>query len=340
MSKHPLKLFVLGGALVAGGLVAVAVGDLIAFQPNTPIKSADVNQNFSTLRTAVAALEAQATALIGTDRLSDGAVTLPKLAVGGSAADGKVLKLQSGALVWADDILGSPGTTYSAGPGLSLSGSTFSIGSGAVTTAMLANAAVSGAKVALPLTLTGAAASGNVLQVNSSTAQLNEGAVVGSNTGAGNGVRGTSTVGSGVYGQTNGTGLATAGVFGQAIGTGTGVVASSTDGTGLYTGSASGSALEVEGPIRVRGNAARRAAFVHLKTVANTAGPNQTCTNLTDPSAILTVTHNYTASGDQTLNSAIGVFRNTSGAWCIFRQDGAALANGMAFNVTVIYSAP
>lgn len=99
MRKDARKFFILGGAIVAGGLVAVAVGDLIAFQPNTPIKSADVNSNFSTLRSAIQALEAPIT----TARLADGSVTLPKLSAGGTLADGKVLKAQGGVLVWGDD---------------------------------------------------------------------------------------------------------------------------------------------------------------------------------------------------------------------------------------------
>ena len=138
------KMFVLGGALVAGGLAAIAVGDLIAFQPGTAIKSGEVNQNFSMLRTAVAALEAP----VGPSRLADGAVTLPKLAVGGAAADGRVLKLQGGALTWGDDMTGGGGAAYSAGAGLALSNNTFSIGLAGITSGMLADSAVTGGKLA------------------------------------------------------------------------------------------------------------------------------------------------------------------------------------------------
>jgi hypothetical protein len=76
MLKEVFRFFILGVALGTGGLVAMAVGDLIAFQPGTPIKSVDVNQNFSTLRSAIQALEAP----INTARLTDNAVTSGKLA--------------------------------------------------------------------------------------------------------------------------------------------------------------------------------------------------------------------------------------------------------------------
>jgi hypothetical protein len=143
MPKQAVKMFVLGGAMVAGGLVAVAVGDLIAFSPNTPIKSADVNQNFTILRSAIQTLEAP----VGTARIADSAVTLPKLSTGGTLADGKVLKAQGGALVWGDDLQGSGGTSYLAGAGLALSSSTFSVALEGITSGMLADGAVTSGKL-------------------------------------------------------------------------------------------------------------------------------------------------------------------------------------------------
>lgn len=185
MRKDALKFFILGGAVVAGGLVAVAVGDLIAFQPNTPIKSADVNSNFSTLRSAIQALEAPIT----TARLADGAVTLPKLSAGGTLTDGKVLKAQGGALVWGDDLTGGGGVTYSAGAGLALSNNTFSIGLAGVTGGMLADGAVNGGKLAdasvsSPKLADSAVTSGKLASDAASLAKVSGGALTasGSNT--------------------------------------------------------------------------------------------------------------------------------------------------------------
>jgi Chaperone of endosialidase len=57
----------------------------------------------------------------------------------GTAADGKVLKLQAGGLAWADDLTGGAGgTAYSAGTGLALAGTTFSVANAGITRAMLA----------------------------------------------------------------------------------------------------------------------------------------------------------------------------------------------------------
>lgn len=143
MRKNHARYFVAGAVLAAGGLYGLAVGDLLTFKAGDPIRSSEVNSNFSTLKAAVAALEAP----IGVSRL----------AVAGTAADGKVLKLQGGNLAWADDIVGSPGTTYNAdGTSLQLSGTTFSVRDGGVT----------GVKIGLPLSLAGS--SGTTLSVTNS----------------------------------------------------------------------------------------------------------------------------------------------------------------------------
>lgn len=76
MNGKNLKYLVLGFTLAATGLYALSVGSLTTFAPGTPIKSSEVNSNFSTLRSAIEALEAP----IGPSRLADNAVTNSKLA--------------------------------------------------------------------------------------------------------------------------------------------------------------------------------------------------------------------------------------------------------------------
>jgi len=147
--KH-LRNFVIG--LVLSGL-GLAVVNIIPFTAGTPIKAADVNANFSALKAAVEAL--QANGGISNTQLADGAVTASKLAATPAPTTGQVLSFNGTALAWATP---ASGTAYSAGAGLSLSGTTFSIANsgvvsgmladGAVNTAKLADGAVTGAKVA------------------------------------------------------------------------------------------------------------------------------------------------------------------------------------------------
>jgi Chaperone of endosialidase len=116
-----LRNIILGAVVAVSGLSALAAVNLTTFTPNTPIKSAEVNANFSSLKEAVEAP-------IGASRLD----------TKGTVADGKVLKLQAGSLAWADDLTGgSGGTAYSAGKGLSLTGTTFSVADNSVTRDML-----------------------------------------------------------------------------------------------------------------------------------------------------------------------------------------------------------
>jgi Chaperone of endosialidase len=116
-----VRNIVLGVVLTASGLSALAAINLTTFTPNTPIKSSEVNANFASLKDAVEAP-------IGASRLE----------TTGTAADGKVLKLQAGGLAWADDLTGGTGgTAYSAGTGLALSGTTFSVANAGITRAML-----------------------------------------------------------------------------------------------------------------------------------------------------------------------------------------------------------
>jgi hypothetical protein len=92
MRGKNLFFFTLGAGLVAAGLWGLGVGTLTTFQPNTTIRAGEVNANFTVLRNAIVALEQP--------------VGVSRLAIGGTIADGKVLKAQGGNLVWGDDQTG------------------------------------------------------------------------------------------------------------------------------------------------------------------------------------------------------------------------------------------
>jgi hypothetical protein len=112
-----IRNMVLGAAVAVSGLSALAAIELTNFTPNTPIKSSEVNANFSSLK---AMLEEP--------------ITVSRLAITGTSADGKVLKLQAGNLAWSDDLTGgSSGAAYSAGTGIALTGTTFSLADAGVT---------------------------------------------------------------------------------------------------------------------------------------------------------------------------------------------------------------
>lgn len=231
------KAFVFGAALVAGGLFAAAVGSLTTFTPGTAIKSGEVNGNFAALKTAVEALEAP----IGAARLS----------TSGIPADGKVLKLEGGNLNWADDLVGSGSVaSYSAGGGLALNGTTFSVADGGITLPRLDIAGTAGGGKVLGYngsklewqtlapsstsvqtdgTLKGNGTSGNPLGIrlplsldatSSASATLSvasrgtAGAVFGESTGGAIGVQGNSTINYGVLGISNSSTINTPGVKG------------------------------------------------------------------------------------------------------------------------------
>jgi hypothetical protein len=99
-----IKSFVVGAVVVASSLSVIAAVNLpFTFSANTPIKAEEVNANFSSLKANIEALQASA----GT--VTDGAVTLPKLATKNPAASGKYLSYDGSSLVWADGTAGTPG---------------------------------------------------------------------------------------------------------------------------------------------------------------------------------------------------------------------------------------
>ncbi len=119
-NARDLRNIALGVLVAVIGLSASAAVNLTTFTPNTPIKSSEINANFSSLKANIEALQAP----VGVSRLN----------INGTAADGKVLKLQAGNLAWSDDLTGGTGgAAYSAGAGLSLTGTTFGLADGGVT---------------------------------------------------------------------------------------------------------------------------------------------------------------------------------------------------------------
>lgn len=197
-----IRNIALGAVVAVSGLSALAAVNLTSFAPGTPIKSNEVNANFSSLKANIEALQAPNS--ISGAQLAAGSVDKTKLATTGTVADGKVLKLSSGNLVWGDDIVGSPGTSYTAdGSSLALSGTTFSV----------KDAGITGSKIAVPLSLSSSSA--KVLSVSNSF----------------NGV--------GIYGQSGSTELSvpiTAGVMGYSLDN-TGVYGYTRYGTGVFGGS-------------------------------------------------------------------------------------------------------
>ena len=245
MNARDLRNTVLGAVVAVSGLSALAAINLTTFAPNTAIKSSEVNANFTSLKDAVEA-----------------PIAASRLETTGTAADGKVLKLQAGSLAWADDLTGGTGgTAYSAGTGLALSGTTFSVANAGITRAMLSTSGsvadgkvlkLSGGNLTWGDDLAGAgtySADGSSLALNGSTfsvkdagigaskiavplslsANSGDAVVLGSNTNA---------RGSGLHGRTGGaSGVAPgygAGVWGESSSDSYGVFAYSASNISLY----------------------------------------------------------------------------------------------------------
>ncbi len=249
-----IKNITLGAVVAVSGLSALAAVNLTTFTAGTPIKSSEVNANFSSLKANIEAL--QAPNGVSGAQLAAGSVNASKLEAK-SGADGKVLKLQGGNLIWGDDIVGSPSTSYTAdGSSLALTGTTFSVKDTGIGTTKIADEAVTGAKIAPNAVAYGRIADGGVpgtkLQLPLTlSGGFGNGAVIKGVDSGGNGfgLWGESTTSIGVYGKStagNGVGVqgksdTNIGVLGD--GAKYGVFGNSGSGVGVYGQSSSDNAV-------------------------------------------------------------------------------------------------
>jgi hypothetical protein len=233
-------------------------------------------------------------------------------------ADGQVLKWNAATNEWSP--AADNDTTYSAGAGLQLVGTTFSIATGGVATTMLADGAVTTVKIAddnvtstklsfpiqrsianpnplLDLTNTGTGGAG-LFQINNSA-----------------------SVSAALEAATNGTGAALK-------------LSAPTNGTALEI---NGGALKVTGA----GIGTNTTVFIHQET---TGGTNATTINHPlingDPNAILIVTYNETGSGTPISlpTGGYGVrYNSATNQWEIYLLDSTqTIPAGATFNVMIV----
>ncbi|MBI2766380.1 MAG: hypothetical protein HYX53_10790 [Chloroflexi bacterium] len=211
-----------------------------------------------------------------------------------------------------------------------------------------ASYAVNAGRLDLPSASSGSA-DGTLLTITNASTAASAVAVVGESASSGGSAAGvvgriTSAAAgnsAGVRGINDSTGGPAPGVFGSNAGSGYGVYGTSPSGVGVYgvsnsgTGgtfsSATGTALDVSGPLKVSG--ATPAAFVHTAsapTGQSTVIDNPATNN--NPTAIVIVTQRWEGVYNP---HPVGVWYS-AGKWLIFNEDVAAMPVNAQFNVLVI----
>jgi hypothetical protein len=239
MTQKELRNLALGLAIGFSSLSALATVTLpFSFKSGDPIRSSEVNANFSSLKAFAEVLEST--------------VAGKQARVGAKCNDGSSIReiKEDGTVVCELDDVGAGGTSYTAGAGLALTGAQFSLADGGVGTAKLTDGAVTGAKLTLPLSVTGPDLGSGTFAVNATggpsivaiVGNANDGVgVLGTNAGVGGaGVigRNTASSGVGVSGEAS-VGVNSKGVSGYSE-LGRGVYGSSLSGRGVYGQSTSG----------------------------------------------------------------------------------------------------
>ncbi len=281
-----LRYFALGAIIVASGLsVWAAVSIPNTFVAGTPIKSAEVNANFSSLKAFVDALE-----------------TNKQTRVTATCAAGSSIRAiaTDGTVTCQADNGGPGGVVYTAGAGLTLAGSEFSVNTAVIQSrvtgtcaagaisAIAANGTVtcapagslsvpvsligdSGADATPALTLKNTRAAGSIIALDVTGAIKAESsnttpgltvtqnlsghtAIIGAAAGLGTGVRGTSVGGQGLSGSSQ----SSDGVLGTSS-SGNGIYGTTTTGVGVKgVSTGSGRAGEFQGDVDVSGKLTRK----------------------------------------------------------------------------------
>jgi hypothetical protein len=326
-----LRYFALGAIIVASGLsVWAAVSIPNTFVAGTPIKSAEVNANFSSLKAFVDALE-----------------TNKQTRVAATCAAGSSIRAiaTDGTVTCQADNGGPGGVVYTAGAGLTLAGSEFSVNTtviqsrvtgtcaaGAIS-AIAANGTVTCApagSLSVPASLIGDSGVDGTPALYVRNTRPQSTSIFGESTTSGSGVFAKSGNGQALYGWT--------------VSGGEGVYGTAPTGIGVHAVSASGTALQVDGPIKVGGS--NKAAFKHIVTAGG--GENTVCGSSSNYSRIESAISNNDANALIFLTpteasptnvsvryNPVGVSGCAANKWFVYRSTGS-FTGSETYNVLII----